>query len=189
MANVNLNALIDGVSGKVGKKLVMRQRGGRTFLASAPEAGRELSEKQKLQRERFRKAARYGKASMALPDVKAEYEATVKGDAFMTAYSAAVADYLKAPEVEIIDLGDYHGQPGDVIRIALATPYKLQSMKVSIQQANGTVIEAGDALASDNRQEWRYTATANIPVLSGFKVVITVTNRPGNVTVREEVLE
>lgn len=73
-----------------------------------------------------------------------------------------------------------------MIRVGLATPYKLQSVKVGIQQANGTVVEAGDALASDNRQEW--LSTANIPVLTGFKVVITVTDRPGNLTVREEVL-
>jgi hypothetical protein len=34
MADVKLNALIDGLSGKIGKNIVMRQREGRTFLTS-----------------------------------------------------------------------------------------------------------------------------------------------------------
>lgn len=34
MADVKLNALIDGLSGKIGNNVVMRQREGRTFLTS-----------------------------------------------------------------------------------------------------------------------------------------------------------
>ena len=61
MADVNLNALVDGLSGKVGKNLVLRQRGGRTFMASRPKQSQTMSDKQRDSREKFLAATQYAK--------------------------------------------------------------------------------------------------------------------------------
>jgi hypothetical protein len=188
MADVNLNALIDGVSGKIGKKLVLRQRGGRTLLASKAQLSGIVSDKQAAQRERFRKATQYARVTLLTPALKAEYEAAVKGDAFMNAFSAAVADYLKVPEIASINLDNYQGKPGDKIIITSAVDYKLVGVKVSIQKADGSVLEAGEATSSGTRLEWTYVTTTPITDLADVKVVITATDRPGNQTTSEESL-
>ncbi|MFM7859106.1 MAG: hypothetical protein ACKO96_46085, partial [Flammeovirgaceae bacterium] len=90
MANVKLNALVDGVSGKVGKNIVLRQRGGRTLLATKPETSQVFSEKQKAQRERFQQAVRFAKSILLQPEAKAEYEKLAQANEFLTPYSAAV---------------------------------------------------------------------------------------------------
>jgi hypothetical protein len=188
MANVNLNALVDGLSGKVGKNLVLRQRGGRTFLGSRPSASGTISDKQRAHRERFQKAVRYARTSMLVPATKAEYEASVKDNEFMSAFTAAVTDYLKAPVIDSIDLEGYTGTIGDVIAIRSAVDYKLLSVKVSIQQADGTEIEGGVATTSGTRVDWLYVATKEIPALAGMKLVVTAKDRPGNEVTEEKIL-
>jgi len=187
MADVNLNALVEGLSGKVGKNVVMRQRGGRTILSTRPERSGVASEKQKLQRERFQRAVRYARTSLLVPETKAEYLASIKGQEFMTAFTAAVTDYMKAPKIDVIDVDGYTGAIGENIAIRNATPFKLVSVKISIQQANGTMIESGDAISIGNRMEWTYQTTTNIPALAGMKLVVTAKDRPGKEVTQEHV--
>ncbi len=189
MADVNLNALIDGVSGKVGKKLVLRQRGGRTLLASRPQLSGIISDKQMAQRERFRKAAQFARATLLKPALKAEYEAMVKGEEFMNAFTAAIADYLKAPEIASINIDNYKGQVGDPLVITSASDYKLIGVKVSLLKADGTVLESGDATSGGTRLEWTYAGTSVIADLTGVKAVIVATDRPGNQTTVEKLLK
>ncbi len=189
MADVNLNALVDGVSGKVGKKLVLLRRGGRTLLSSRPQLAGVISDKQLAQRERFRKAAQYARGILLKPAIKDEYKLAAKNDAFLNAFSAAVADYLKAPEIASVNLDNYHGNLGDPIIITSVTDYKLVRVYVSLQKADGTILESGDATSSGTRLEWTYLATTAIADLTGVKVVITATDRPGNQTTSERPLQ
>jgi len=189
MADVNLNALVDGLSGKVGKKMVMRQRGGRTILCSRPTFSGEATTKQKDHRERFTNAAKFAKSALANPEVKDEYKLSVKGDTFMTAFTAAVTDYMTAPEIASVDVSTYKGKVGDAIVLGSAKEFKLITVSVSIQKADGTVIESGAAAASDAlRMEWSYKATVAVPDLTGVKVVITATDRPGKIATLEKSL-
>jgi len=182
MADVNLNALVDGLSGKVGKKIVMRQRGGRTLLSSRPTFSGEVTAKQQQARDRFAEAAKFAKGALSNPDVKADYKSSVKGDAFQNAFTAAITDYLSAPEIASIDLAAYKGNVGDSIVIAAAKEFKLITVSVSIQKADGTVIESGAAVAMDDaRLAWSYKAGIAIADLTGVKVVVTATDRPGKI--------
>lgn len=182
MADVNLNALVDGLSGKIGKKMVMRQRGGRTILSSRPQFSGEVTSKQKDVRERFTNAAKFAKGALAAPEVKAEYTQSAKSDAFMNAFTAAVTDYLTPPEIASVDLTNYKGNIGDAIVIGSAKEFKLVTVSVSIQKADSSVIESGAAVASDDaRLAWSYKATVAVADLAGVKVVVTATDRPGKV--------
>lgn len=188
MADVNLNALVDGVSGKVGRKIVLRQRGGRTLLSTRPELVAEPTERQLQQRDRFRLAARYARGVMSDPGAKAEYELAVKGDAFLNPYAAAVADFLKAPEIAGIDSSGYNGQPGEQIIIRSAKDYKLVSVLVILQRADGTEIEKGTAVSEGTRLEWKYTAKIAVADVAGVKVIVVANDRPGNQTTEEKVI-
>jgi hypothetical protein len=189
MADVNLNALVDGVSGKVGRKIVLRQRGGRTLLSTRPDTVAEPTEKQLQHRERFRLAARYARGILLNPVAKAEYEQVIKDDAFLNPYAAAVADYLKAPEIAGVDSSNYRGQPGEPIIIRSTKDYKLVSVLVSLQRADGTEIEKGNAVSEGTRLEWKYVAKTVMADLAGAKVVVTASDRPGNQTTVEYALD
>jgi len=188
MADVNLNALIDGLSGRVGKNIVLRQRGGRTFMGTRPTASTNVSDKQLAQRERFQQAVRYARTSLLVPAVKAEYDAAVKEEEFLTAFTAAVTDFLKAPEIASVDVSAYKGAIGNTIIVRSTMDYKLISVKVSIQQPDGTVMESGDATSSATRVEWLYAATKALPIAAGWKIVVTAMDRPGVSVTKEQVL-
>jgi len=187
MADVKLNALIEGLSGKVGKNVVMRQREGRTFLSTRPKGAAIISAKQQAQRDRFQKAVDYGKIAIQTPAVKAEYEAIAKQQAFISPYTAAVTDYLTEPKIAKIEATGYKGMAGDLIRVIGTADFKLFSVNVAIQLPDGTLLESGDATASGTRLDWSYVATQNIAP-EGLKIVVTATDRPGNVVVKELVI-
>lgn len=189
MANVKLNALVDGVSGKVGKNIVLRQRGGRTLLGTKPESPQVASEKQKAQRERFQQAVRFAKSILLAPEAKTEYEKLASSDEFLTPYSAAVTDYLTDPEIAQIDTKDYEGKVGDKIVVRSGTDFKIMSARVNIFQADGSLLESGEATSTDAaRLEWVYVASQPMAVLSGIKIAVTATDRPGKQVSAETLL-
>ena len=57
MAIVLNNLITKGLSGQLGKALVFRKVGDRTIVATAPSTNADPTEPQKLQRERFKRAA------------------------------------------------------------------------------------------------------------------------------------
>ena len=99
----------------------------------------------------------------------------------------AVADYLKAPIIDHIDTSAYTGvSSGEKISIEVADASKVMMVKVKIVAANSSAVEEGSATLSEGK--WVYTTTAINAGLSGSKVLITATDRPGNVTAKEVTL-
>jgi hypothetical protein len=185
MGNIKLNALVEKASGRVGSNLVLRTRGKRTILATNGERSKEVTEKQKVVRERFRLAAAYAKAALKNPETKTAYEDHVKDQEFMSAFTAAVKDYLKPPQIAAVTLDGYTGQPGSVIQIRPVDDFKVIGVTVKITAPDGTVIESGNAVLED---EFKYTATQVNAALPGTKITITATDRPGNGTTEERTL-
>ncbi|WP_276373605.1 hypothetical protein [Chryseolinea sp. H1M3-3] len=188
MGNVKLNALLEGVSGKVGSNLVLRKRGKRTILATNGERTGVLTEKQKVVRERFKNAATYAKSALRNPEIKAVYEAAAKGDEFMTAFTVAVRDYLRPPQIAAILLEGYTGQPGSIIQVRPIDDFKIVRINVSINAPDGTLLETGDAVQQDGEMDYQYAAVQANAVLAGTKVTVKAIDRPGNETIEERVL-
>lgn len=188
MGNIKLNALVEKASGRVGSNLVLRTRGKRTILATKGDAPKEISEKQKLVRERFRLAAMYAKAALKNPETKTAYEDLVKDQEFMSAFTAAVKDYLKPPQIAAVTLDGYTGQPGSFIQISPSDDFKVIGVTVKITAPDGTVIESGNAVVEDGAGEFKYIATQVNAALPGTKITITATDRPGNGTIEERTL-
>ena len=68
----------------------------------------------------------------------------------------------------------------------------VRSRKIVFQNAElgivGTLVEQGNAVAEAGGALWKYTATAANTVLSGDKIVIKVSDIPGNLTQDEKLI-
>ncbi|ATA75210.1 hypothetical protein [Capnocytophaga sp. H2931] len=183
MAQSKNNIVTHGLSGKVGDILVFSQRNGKTIVSKAPKKRKgEDSEKQKQQQAKFQQAVLYGKAVLADDNQKALYETTGK-----KAYNVAVADLLNAPKIESINVSNYKGNAGDTIVIRATDDFKVVSVKVIIQNADGSLVEEGEAVLQGI--DWIYIATAQNPDLSGDKIIIQASDIPANVTEKTEILK
>jgi hypothetical protein len=185
MAKQKGNVVTHGLSGKIGDLLVFSRRGGQTVVSKVAERTAPPSEKQKEQRKRFQQAVIYAKAATASPEDKAVYESAKTGK---TPFNAAVADFLNAPDINGIDLSGYRGQAGDVIKVWASDDFAVKSVKVSIINDDGSLVEEGDALPDVSRQVWTYTATQNNDNLDGDKIVVSASDLPGNITVSEQLI-
>ncbi|GJQ04835.1 hypothetical protein [Capnocytophaga canimorsus] len=183
MAQSKNNIVTHGLSGKVGDILVFSQRNGKTIVSKAPKKRKgEDSEKQKQQQAKFQQAVLYGKAVLADDNQKAMYEKEGK-----KAYNVAVADLLNAPKIESINVSNYKGNTGDTIVIRATDDFKVVSVRVIIQNADGSLVEEGEAVLQGI--DWIYTATTQNPDLSGDKIIIQASDIPANVTEKTEILK
>lgn len=182
MAQSKNNIITHGLSGKVGDIIVFSQRGGKTIVSKAPRKRTgEDSEKQKEQQAKFQQAVLYGKSVIADPTQKELYESTGK-----RAYNVAVADMLNAPKIEKIDLTSYTGQIGDTIKIRVMDDFAVTSVKVIIENSDGSLVEQGNATLQGI--DWVYTATATNPDLNGDKIIIQATDTPANLSEKTQTL-
>lgn len=183
MGKVKENLLTKGFSGKIGDEIVFRQVGNRTLFAKRPR--RRIGSTSTPQRDLFAKAVVFAKTMLLDPAIRADYQNRAKLAGLASAYSAAVTDYLKAPKINSIDTDYYKGAVGDVIWIIALDDFKLQSMTITLQRADGSVIESGLAILEEGR--WKYVATqANAE--AGIKIIAVATDRPGKEAHLEKVL-
>ena len=178
MALINNNLLVRGASGNVGKQFVYRKRGNNTHIVKMPSIKKDATAttEQLEARERFASAVLYAQGAIASADLKREYEK--KAPAGRTAYNMAFRDYLKAPAVKKIDVGNYNGTPGSTIVVHAKDDFRVVGVKVSIFNLEGVLLEEGSALLDPvKREQWVYTVTqAN----TGAVIRAKATDLPGN---------
>ena len=177
MAKQTNNVVTHGLSGKIGDLLVFSQRAGKTVVGKVPRKSNKVSELQMEQRKKFQMAVFYGKS----PENQEVYKekAVKKG---RTPFHVAVADFLKAPDIENVDISGYTGQPGDTVRIRVTDDFAVKSVTVRITNSDGTLVEEGNATPDAVGYLWTYIATSTNDNLEGDKIEITVSDLPGNVT-------
>ncbi|WP_199119368.1 hypothetical protein [Pedobacter sp. ASV28] len=181
------NVVVEGASGKFGRNLVFRQRKQVTVMAAVPTINpdRVYTDKQIAQRFRFMEASMYGVGAIADPELKAAYLAKAKGN--QTAYNMAFKDFLTSPVLHQVDWSRYNGEVGDTLVCRITDILAVVSVKVSLYDADGVLVEEGLAVQSALKLDWVYTATvAHTPVV-GTMVVVQMTDTPQNVY-REEVV-
>lgn len=181
------NDLLEGSSGKFGKRLVYRQRGAKTIIARRPVKKRNpKTPRQTEVRDLFTEGVLYAKAVIADEVKKALYQAKVSGN--QSAFNLALSDFCKAPEIRKYNVAEYTGQIGDKISIRAIDDFKVEWVKLIIKDSTDGTIEEGEALLSANGADWIYTAAAANPGLAGTKLVISAADMPGNITTQEVIL-
>lgn len=186
MAESKNNIITHGLSGKVGDIIVFSQRGGKTIVSKAPKRKTEFTEKQKEQHEKFQQAVIYAKNVLKNPVSKQMYDEAAAKKKGVNSYNIAIADLLHAPDIQEIDLSAYTGQAGDTIKIKVSDDFQVKAVTVQIQNADGSVVEQGNALLQG--AVWVYTATAANTNLSGDKITVRATDNPDNLAEKEQTL-
>ena len=180
MAKVHDNPITEGLSGKLGKRLVFRKgRGGRTIVALSPvpTEGRTFNAEQLAHQEAFKQATQYAVGAKDNPI----YVNLARG-AEATSYNLAVADWFGQPKVLEIDINNWTGEIGQTIRVKATDDTKVVSVQMSIQSPDGgTTYEQGQAVPSGtDGLWWVYTTTSQVTIQPGTRVVATAKDLPGN---------
>lgn len=177
-----------GLSGKVGKMFSYRQRNGETVVGRKPSKSKRTKKRkatadQIAVRLRFKEGTVYAKNAMVDAALKAQYEpSAING---ITIYNLAVADYFTAPVVNSINKDAYQGAIGDKITIRATDDFKVVGVKVVLTNADGSLLEQGEAMLLANGLDWQYTATQANAILAGTKIKATANDLPGNTGVLE----
>jgi hypothetical protein len=132
----------------------------------------EPSEAQQSWDRQWDEAQAYAKSVLADP-VKWEFYKMVDKEKKIPAFALAVADYLKKPSFDPLDLREYKGQVGNPIKMRSFDAVGLVSVEVSLSRMDGTQIERGMAIEMGTRTGfWNYTASQ--PVALGSDIFIEV---------------
>ncbi|RRJ86498.1 hypothetical protein EG240_16070 [Paenimyroides tangerinum] len=187
MAESKNNIVTHGLSGKVGDILVFSQRNGKTIVSKAPkERTGEASDKQKQQIAKFQQAVIYAKSVLQDPITKAIYTDAATPEKGVSTYNVAVADLLNAPKIEEIDLSNYNGDINDTISVTVTDDFQVASVKVIINNADGSLVEQGNATLQGSK--WVFVATVNNSDLAGDKITIQATDIPDNLSEKTETI-
>jgi hypothetical protein len=93
MGRIRYNAIINGVSGKLGNVVLRHTRQGRTYISSRPDRSKvKLSAKQKKSNEAFSEAVQYAQDILNDPEKNKHYKTKLKPG--QTVYHAAVKEYM-----------------------------------------------------------------------------------------------
>jgi hypothetical protein len=174
---ITFNPAIKGASGSMGEWVYYT-------LAGKPVARRKAkfvdarSPNQLAHRERVRKAAAWSRETMADPDLKAEYRKACQGH--QTPYNVGLRDYLTPPVVEAINVDDYQGKAGNVVKVKAWDDFQVVAVSIVMKDADGKVLEQGPAQLDNDLNEWQYVAKTNMAAGKAVLVEATALDRPGN---------
>jgi hypothetical protein len=140
----------------------VKTRSGKTLLVTQPffDDPRECMEVEETHQDALRAATTY--ASFALRQGLYLHKARRTG---ATAYSIALIDWFGAPRVLQINFSGWTGKPGQIIRMKARDNVRVASVSVVIRDAQGRVMESGEAAASETHSAWwEYTTQAYVPM-------------------------
>jgi hypothetical protein len=106
MAIVTTNPIVNGLSGMLGQTLVFKILRGKTIVASRPRPAKTQSEQQRQNRSKFRQAATWAKTMLHDPQQKTYYQQQAKKLKLPNAYTAAITDYMRKPQLKEISRRD-----------------------------------------------------------------------------------
>jgi len=177
MAKIRNNLVLHGLSGMLGRQVVVRRRPDGTFiLTGAPHRqDRPPSETQATQRKLFTEAAAYAKGAQQVPEYRALAEARK-----LSAFNVAMADFFHAPEIGNIDLSAYDGDSGQSIVVSATDDVKVTSVEVAIATESGSFVEKGSARHRTEDGSWVYTTTSKAPS-ERIRITASAADLAGNV--------
>jgi hypothetical protein len=172
MAKIADNLLTEGLSGKIGKRLVFRRlRNGSTVLCTAPDfSDRVFSEGQLTHQSRFKQASAYAKIAAKTTAIYSEL-APARGT---NAYNLALSDWFKAPVIHRV------WRLADRIRVDASDNVLVTRVVVTISDEQGHTLEQGKAVRIDD-VGWEYITSTP----QGATVIAEAFDLAGNVARQE----
>lgn len=177
MAKVQLNAITEHFSGRIGD-VVFRRSLGRLQATLRPKRRTSPpSADQLAQRVVFLKGVSYAKAALADPATRIAYENAARTKQ-MSAFATAMSDYFRLPAVQDIDVSGYRGRVGDKILVLATDDVEVAGVTVVVRKSDGAEIEQGAAVLENLK--WHYTAKTAIAAGQHLIIEVTARDRPGN---------
>jgi hypothetical protein len=173
------NIVMKTTSGMFGKQVVFKERAGESYVSAPPQVNenREPTDKQVEGQQRFRESIEYASDAIKDPVLKKGYQAKAKRS--QSAQNVAFQDAYHAPVVHEIVGAGYRGQVGDVITVVAEDDFKVTAVKVSIYDADGELLEEGNAIAG-KKFNWMYTVTQPNANVAGSTIKAIAFDLPGN---------
>lgn len=106
MAVLQNNVLLHGISGMLGGSILFKNMNGKTIVARRPALPSRQSEQQRVNRGKFREASAWAKATLLDAEKKAYYQRKAKKMKLPNAYTAAITDYMRKPDVVVVRNAD-----------------------------------------------------------------------------------
>lgn len=178
MAYGKRSLVLANLSGSIGDELTIRRTAaGAVVGKKVGSYKRPPTDDQKVVRRKFSDCVKYAQAAINDPLLKEIYSAKARKG--RSTFNIAYMDAYTLPEVAALTSDNYDGTPGSYLTIAVDNIVDVNTVKVKISKADGTLVESGDATIFLSK--WRYTATALNDAVAGSLVEIKATNPAENV--------
>jgi len=161
---------------------VFREVNGETIVADKPGKRKEpLSDKQTEVQYRFTDARDFYRKVKLVPELLAMYEKAAEA-AGKSVYMMCRKDWYSVPLVRGLELAQYHGQAGGVIKFKVQDDILAARAVVTLSDdEEGTLIEWGEAVREvEGTNFWMYTTTTAVPAGKKVAIQIEAFDYPGN---------
>lgn len=179
MDSIDRNQFTHGRRNTFGRQFVMHQTGsGKSIIASKPlfDENPSYTETGSMRQAAIRDAGTYASFAQT-QDIylrKAEEAGT-------TPYTLAVADWYGAPRVLEIDVDNWTGRTGEIIRVKAKDNVCVARVTVVVRNARGEVLEMGEAVQSkEGSSWWDYITQASVPLTPFPTLQAIAFDLPGN---------
>jgi hypothetical protein len=179
MAQSKNNPLTKGASGMIGKTVVFRSWNGKTYMYNRPSKPKKQSALQKENRTKFSRAVAFSRKMMAIPEKKAEYAAVAKRENLPNAYTAAVTEYMRKPEIVDIDTSN----TDEIKVVAKKKGFEIQEVEVIMIDESGVVVDEGKA-EKGLGDEWIFRTISSRKIVS-TKTIVKVRDKVNNEVIKE----
>jgi hypothetical protein len=180
MAVSKNNPLTHGASGMIGGTVVFRSWNGKTFMYNRPKKPTKESPVQKENRLKFKMASNFAKQMMKEPLKKEEYKQIAKNLNLPNAYTAAVTEYMRKPEIREVDLESYSGEANEEIKVsARKKGFEIEVVEVIIVNDKGQVVEQGKA-SKKGTDDYSYIVKKTVLDSRSIQVLVRARERTGN---------
>jgi hypothetical protein len=157
-------------------------------MAKRPDCSKVIKSPAQLENQKkFAKAVRSSKTLKNNPQRFEYYNKKKKKKKYLSAYHAAMSDFMTRPKVKKVDLTNYRGQPGNVIKILAWDNFRVETVNVMILNDKGQLIERCAAVSKlySGNTEWEYKATVENIDYKSSRILVQVKDLPGNVVEAE----
>ena len=187
MALMENNPRFNRVSGKIGKYVIRKLKSGKTVLAAAPGPRRKPATIAQIKFEnKFKESTLHAKRACMDPAIKAMYKAVAKPG--QSAYNVAVADASRPPYITNIDASVSTKGIRKFVKVDARDDFKVVSVKVSIFNGAGELIEEGEAVEDELYRYWKYKTINHNKIITGSRIVAVAKDIPGNEGTHEMIL-
>ena len=170
MARVN-DLLFKGIRGRI-NDLIFRKQGNTTIVYPYKYKKQPPSPKQKKNRENFGHAVKYAKKAITNPEIAQRYELRALALRRGCAFTVAIKDYMRKPQVVHINLYD-----DNMVVITAKDDFSVEQVQVQLKDNSGHVLETG--LANHTADGlWRYKIRGSFD--RPLELIATAWDIPGN---------